>query len=165
MSQVPQNAARPGASREEQRPVPQRRRMQDAEVADQLWYDPARKPAHMSYNWKRVTYGGKEDTRHQLRMTQFGAWTPVPRKRHPELVGPNPTDPEGAIIVEGLMLMERPQEFTDEALQEITDEATGRVRAQFQSLGLTPQGTLPRTGAKVSRGYDRAVPEDIDEPK
>jgi hypothetical protein len=122
--------------------------------------DPAAIPEGMSYEWRRVTYAGKEDVRHQARAHRRH-WTPVPKKRHPEVVGREAAerDPEGAIIVDGLMLMERPAFITEEADDIRTTKARDRVRNQVKSLKLTPEGQLPRVRAQAKKKYNIQVAE------
>jgi hypothetical protein len=117
-------------------------------------------PDGMSYEWSRVTYAGKEDVRQQARR-QRHQWTPVPKKRHPEIVGREAAerDPEGAIIVDGLMLMERPAFVTEEADDIRTAKARDRVRNQVKSLKLTPEGQLPRVRAQAKKKYNIQVAE------
>jgi hypothetical protein len=58
--------------------------------------DAATLPDGMSYEWRRVTYAGKEDVRHQARAHRRH-WTPVPKKRHPEIVKSLKLTPEGQL--------------------------------------------------------------------
>ena len=114
----------------------------------------------MSYEWRRVTYAGKEDVRHQARAHRRH-WTPVPKKRHPEIVGRAAAekDPEGAIVVDGLMLMERPSAISKEAAGLRDERARERVRNQVKSLKLTPEGQLPRVRAQAKKKYNIQVAE------
>jgi hypothetical protein len=122
-------------------------------------------PDGMSYEWRRVTYAGKEDVRHQARAHRRH-WTPVPKKRHPEIVGQEAAkkDPEGAIIVDGLMLMERPIALTREAAGLREARAKERVRDQVKSLKLTPEGQLPRVRAAAKKKYNIQVAEHDEAP-
>ena len=117
-------------------------------------------PDGMSYEWRRVTYAGKEDVRHQARAHRRH-WTPVPKRRHPEIVGREAAtkDPEGAIIVDGLMLMERAAFITKEAAGLREARAKERVRNQVKSLKLTPEGQLPRVRVEAKKKYNLQVAE------
>lgn len=97
-------------------------------------------PPDTSYEWKRVTVAGKNDPSYDVMMREQG-WEPVDSGRHPELVAEGHT---GAIIRDGLMLMERPIELTREAQAEDRAAAREAVSAKKQQLGETPTGTLPR---------------------
>ena len=125
--------------------------------------DPAAIPEGMSYEWRRVTYAGKEDVRHQARAHRRH-WTPVPKKRHPEIVGREAAekDAEGAIIVDGLMLMERPSLITKEAANLREERAKERVRNQVKSLKMTPEGQLPRVRVEAKKKYNIQVAEADD---
>lgn len=116
-------------------------------------------PEGMSYEWKRVTYVGKEDREHQLGLTE-NHWSPVPAQRHPELSRDGGDKP---IIREGLMLMERPAYLTDEARKEDRDNANkqlGDQMARLEQIDL-PSG-MKQTPTNVSRTYERGepVPQD-----
>jgi hypothetical protein len=127
--------------------------------------DAATVPDGMSYEWRRVTYAGKEDVRHQARAHRRH-WTPVPKKRHPEIVGREAAekDPEGAIVVDGLMLMERPSVITKEAAGLRDERARERVRNQVKSLKLTPEGQLPRVRVQAKKKYNIQVAEPDEAP-
>jgi hypothetical protein len=127
--------------------------------------EPASVPDGMSYEWRRVTYAGKEDVRHQARAHRRH-WTPVPKKRHPEIVGRDAAakDPEGAIVVDGLMLMERAAFITKQAAGLRDERAKERVRNQVKSLKLTPEGQLPRVRAQAKKKYNIQVAEPDETP-
>lgn len=134
-------------------------------TSDRFFVDPDRKPNGMSYEFKRLTYGAKHDTRHQAYLASQG-WTPVPAKRHPEIVGDEYArkNPEGQILVDGQILMERPLELTAEAAAEDLGNAKGQVSNQMRSLKLTPDGTMPRRVEKASRKFDIPVSEPDEAP-
>lgn len=127
--------------------------------------DAALIPDGMSYEWRRVTYAGKEDVRHQARAHRRH-WSPVPKKRHPEIVGHEAAkkDPEGAIIVDGLMLMERAAPVSEAAARLRDERAQERVRNQVKSLKLTPEGQLPRVRAEAKKKYNIQVSEPEERP-
>ena len=76
-------------------------------------------------------------------------WRPVPASRHPGVWTPQGYD--GAIIVRGQRLEERPASMTDEARREDEARAKAQLRDQTDSLRLT-QSKLP--GANASRARD-----------
>jgi hypothetical protein len=133
---------------------------EEEETGGPFQVDPTAIPDGMSYEWRRVTYAGKEDVRHQARAHRRH-WTPVPKKRHPEIVGREAavTDPEGAITVDGLMLMERAAFISKEAAGLRDERAKERVRNQVKSLKLTPEGQLPRVRAQAKKKYNIQVAE------
>lgn len=101
-------------------------------------------PAGWSYQWNPVTVTGKEMVAEQVLMQQNG-WRPVPANRHPGRWFP--PDYQGAIVVQGLRLEERPMALTQEALREDNMRARNQVRDQTDSLRLT-QKAMP--GAHVA---------------
>jgi hypothetical protein len=152
-------AARP-ATRAEQRP-PQRG--DDLEFIDDedlgpFHIDPARIPNGMTYKYLRVTYGGKGDARSEAR-GQRNRWTPVPKKRHPEVVGREAAtkDPDGAIIIDGLMLVERAASITEAVSARDLQRARDRVANQEKSLRLTAEGQMPRHVQKLGKKHNIQV--------
>jgi hypothetical protein len=87
-------------------------------------------PAGMSYQWNVHTIFGQENHSMNAHM-QMQGWEPVHSSRHPHLC---PKDYDGPIIVKGQILMERPMELTQEALQEDYDRARGEVRMKEEQL-------------------------------
>lgn len=134
--------------------------------ANPFWYDENRKPPDMAYGFKRMTYAGKEDVRHQANVASQG-FTPVPKKRHPEIVGEHEAmrDPDGCIVIDGQILMERPQELEDQAVDLLNEAARQRVIRQVNSLGLSKEGTLPRKVTRLRKTYEQPIipPEQSDE--
>lgn len=104
-------------------------------------------PPGTSYEWKRVTVAGKNDPSYDVMMREQG-WEPVDSERHPELVAEGH---KGAIIRDGLMLMERPIELTREAQAEDRAAARDAVSVKKQQLGETPTGTLTRDHPSVHK--------------
>lgn len=123
-------------------------------------------PAHLipdgwSYEWKRHTLIGKEDPAYQTAVERSG-WEPVPASRH---IGMMPKGYEGPITRDGMILMERPAELTNDAHSRSFRAAKDMVRSKEQQLGLTPAGTLPRDAhaqvkPRISKRYEAIdIPE------
>lgn len=119
-------------------------------------------PDGWTYQWNPVTVLNEEQTRMQ-NMHYANGWRPVLAQRHPgRWTKPGHT---GDIIVEGLRLEERPEELTDEALQEEAHKARQQVRDQTESLRLSkklPEGfqagqRYRGTGADVRLSIDRSL--------
>lgn len=110
-------------------------------------------PVGWSYQWNAVTVlnqGMNEIVRGDLQMHENG-WRPVPASRHPgHWTSP---DHEGAIVVEGLRLEERPESLTKEALAEDKMRAGAQVRDRTDALRMT-QKALP--GANVASQRNQA---------
>ena len=120
-------------------PLRQRKR-KGGQMSDIFHIDPSAIPTGLSYEWKRHTVYGKGDLSYDIKMREQG-WLPVDASRHPELV---PDGHTGAIIRDGLILMERPIELTQEALDEDRLLAKAAVDAKKQQLGQAPKGTMTR---------------------
>jgi hypothetical protein len=126
---------------------------------DKFYIDPRIIPDGWSYEWKRHTLLGKEDPSYEVSIAQKG-WEAVPRSRHPFMM------PEGyrgeTIEREGMILMERPQEITDEVKALELRKARTQVRDKEIQLGAAPagqfeRGTHPNTQPKISKTYE-AIP-------
>lgn len=110
-------------------------------------------PLGWSYQWNAVTVlnqGIEEIVRGDLQMYENG-WRPVPASRHPGHW--TPSEYQGAIVVEGLRLEERPASLTQEALAEDKQRAGAQVRDRTDALRLT-QKALP--GANVASQRNQA---------
>lgn len=120
-------------------------------------------PAGWSYEWKRRSVFGKPDTRHMNGLGQ-NHWKDVPASRHPDVATEEPT---GSIVVDGMVLMERPLYLTKEARQESLVKAHDQVRSVSDRLGATPSGTMTRNHATakamVNRSYDPFDPSTVSE--
>lgn len=119
---------------------------------------PGMVPPGMSYEWKRLTNLGMEDKTHQLAMRR-NHWTPVPAGRHPEMYG----EGQGPVIIDGLMLMERPAYLTEEARLEDAQNAIGQLNNQMARLDQIPGvgKDFEQTAPRVQRAYERTeVPDD-----
>jgi hypothetical protein len=131
--------ARSGSVRSEDITQPVRgRRYKGAEMPDKFHIPTEDIPEGISYQWNNHTIFGQEQ-RHYSAFMEMQGWVPVPASRHPHLMpkNANPSDP---IIIDGQILMERPQELTD-------------VRAKEEQLYGTPQGTLPRARENGSNDF------------
>jgi hypothetical protein len=113
----------------------------------------------MSWEYKRQSCLGMDDRDHMLKMVRDGAWDPVKYEEWPERLGEfgSPGEP---IVIGGMMLMQRPLEYTIQAQEEELAKATGSVQNHFQSLQLS-DGPVPKMKANLKRGYGtQLVPND-----
>lgn len=142
---------RSGGARSDDITVPVRvqRRYRGGEMPNEFHIPPEQIPPGTSYQWNNHTVFGQENPSYSAYM-QMQGWQPVHSSRHPHLC---PVGYEGPIIVKGQILMERPQELTNEALQEELDKARGEVSAKEEQLYGTPPGTLPRARANGSNEF------------
>ena len=128
--------------------------------ANRFDIDESRIPPGMSYEWKRKTIMGMEDTE-SMANYEMNGWVAVPPSRHPEIMGMRQTQVR-EILRGGLLLMERPKEITAQA-RDIEDfEARNQVATQMQRLRLNGHRA---GGGKITTSYEpipeeRQVPED-----
>lgn len=126
------------------------------EGEDKYRIDLAIIPDGWSYEWKTFTVLGKENPSYQVSLAHKG-WEAVPRTRHPELM---PANHRGETIErEGMILMERPLEITQEAQQREKRAAREQVRSKEQQLNGAPTGQFerdvhPQTKAKITKSYE-----------
>ena len=126
------------------------------ETVDEFFIDPDIIPDGWTYEWKRETLLGMDMESHFVHLSQMG-WEAVPTKRHPELM------PMGSakknIVRKGMMLMERPEELTQEVRDIERRKARERVMTREQQLASVQPGHFERTNkdnsmVKVKRTYE-----------
>lgn len=110
-------------------------------------------PAGWSYQWNAVTILGKgvDEVVVGDRQMYDNGWRPVPASRHDGRFAPHGF--EGAIVLDGQRLEERPASLTKEAKDEDTIRAKMQVRDRTDALRLT-QKQLP--GSEVARARNQA---------
>ena len=101
----------------------------------------AESPPGWTYEWKTHTVFNKTFPHYTTQLLRSG-WAPVPANRHRELLYPEYQDE--SIIIDGLMLMERPKELTDRRRMRERIKATDQVRNSEAKLVEAPAGTAPR---------------------
>lgn len=121
-------------------PVRGRRYKGGQDMPNKFHIPPEQIPLGISYQWNNHTIFGQEQHSTNAYMQAQG-WEPVPATRHPHLMPPGY---DGPIIIDGQILVERPAELTNEALQEQLDKARGEVRLKEEQLNGTPPGTFQR---------------------
>ena len=164
VDEVTQEAAAPTTTRKVRKSAAERaaeirnnRGDADIESVDRYKIDHLNLDPEWTYEWKRKTLLGKEDPSYEVTLAR-GGWEPVPLERHPEMM---PTNHRGETIeVDGMILMERPKELTEEARRVEERRAKAQVRAKEEQLYETPAGTLPRDAdarvkPKISKNFER----------
>lgn len=101
----------------------------------------AESPPGWTYEWKTHTVFNKSFPHYTNQLLRSG-WAPVPASRHRELLFPEYTDE--SIIIDGLMLMERPKELTERRRLRERMKAAEQVRNSEAKLVDAPPGTAPR---------------------
>lgn len=109
-----------------------------------------RKPRDMTYNWKRMQLFGQNDKRNQVLASQYH-WQAVPHKDQPHILGHLETDENAPIVVDGLMLCQRPTYLCDEAEREQVQETDYVTNAQLQSLRLTSKEQVGDRYTKIKK--------------
>lgn len=104
----------------------------------------------MSEEWKRYEIRGKEDTSHQTKLKQLGYWSAVPGSRLPRFG----FDGDSPIIVDEMILMERPVELTNERKRRDDAKAKAVVGEQVKSLELDGKISKEIKGTKVKRSME-----------
>ena len=120
-------------------------------------------PEGWSYEWKRETIFGQEDTAHMMHMAENG-WVPVQASAHPGYFMPEGY--VGPIRRDGMILMERPIELTEEARREDVVNAKNLMQAQKEQLGLSlPTGFSDRHRGVQPRVNQSYEPSDVGRPR
>lgn len=137
-------------------------------VGDKFEFPKHYVPPGWTYQWNAVTVlnqGIEEIVRGDLQMHENG-WRPVPSSRHPGHW--TPQGHNGAIVVEGLRLEERPESLTQEALAEDKLRAGAQVRDRTDALRMT-QKSLPGANVASQRnqagGMRMSIDPGLDIPK
>jgi hypothetical protein len=114
-------------------------------------FERVKPPPGWTYQWNAVTAINKELAEIQQGMAidfYENGWRPVPASRHAGVY--TPPGFEGAIVVKGQRLEERPLQLSQEALREDEARAKAQLRDQTDSLKLT-QAQLPGANAGRAR--------------
>lgn len=116
-------------------------------------------PEGSTYEWKRFSNVGQEDPFYLAAQRKQG-WEPVDPRKHPTWIPPGYSQPY--ILRDGLILMERPVELTNEARAEIRQLSRQQVIEAEQRLGMGPKDTLTRdhdgVRPKIVKEIGRMVP-------
>lgn len=125
------------------------RKRKGVQSNDRFHVDKDRIPAGTSYEWKRHTVLGQSDPAYNVEMREQG-WEAVDASRHPEFM---PDGYTGPIVRDGMILMERPIELTQEAEAENRQRAFLEVRQKEEQLAGAPAGTFERTVVQVKKSH------------
>lgn len=110
----------------------------------------------LSYEFKRLTYLGKEEDPDYHIGLMENAWEPLSLKSFPEFQKLMPKSwTKDTFEKRGQMLMVRPKELTEEARAEERVAAAGQVKGQLASLKESGNNEAERTLVKVKRSYER----------
>ena len=132
------------------------------EGIDEFYIPPDSIPDGWTYEWKRKSVMGQEDSSYLVSLRRLG-WDHVPATRHPEMM------PMGSaaetIERKGMILMERPAEISEEVRRADLRKARAQVQTKQAQLGEAPVGQFERTNkgdplAKLKRSYEPIVIPD-----
>ena len=125
------------------------------EGTDKFFIDPKDVPDGWSYEWKMKTVLGAENPAYQVNLARRG-WEAVPASRHPSYM---PEGSKGVIERDGMILMERPLELTDESRRHEYKKARDQVRQKEEQLTGSRPGEFERSNkgqpmANVKHSYE-----------
>jgi hypothetical protein len=123
---------------------------QSLDESDRFKVEASEIPPGWSYEWKRKTVYGKEDPAYEVELAR-GGWEPVPASRHPSMM---PKGKYETIERDGMILMERPKELSDDARAAELRRARLQVRSKEQQLTSSPDGTFERDRPVVKKSYE-----------
>lgn len=119
-----------------------------------------RAPDGWTYEWKRKSLVGMEDVDHLNGLAENG-WTTVPAERH--VTSFNFKSRTGEVVRDGMILMERPAELTQEARMEERMAARDQIMAQnAQYRARLPggmSGEHPGVQQNVRTTYEPGAPD------
>jgi hypothetical protein len=113
----------------------------DAGNADKYYIPPEIIPPGWGYEWKRWSVLNQENP-HYINSLRRTGWDFVPASRHPSYIALGST--EKIIIMDGMVLMERPLEVTAIMSAHDKQKAADQVRAKEQQLTRAPDGQFER---------------------
>ena len=117
-------------------------------------------PDDTSLEWKLFSCAGQEYPFHLQAMRKQG-WEPVNPQEHPDWLNLPPNFKDSTVVIDGLILVERPKSLTDQAREDDRMASKQRMREAEQRLGFTPRDTLTRDheGAKprIDKQYMRPM--------
>ena len=116
------------------------------------------KPDGVSFNWKRFSVHGQEDPFYISNMRLQG-WEPVTGSDMPGLA---PEGHSGSVLKEGMLLMARTQELTDQANAEVARASRQQVQDREKANGVAPTGQAPRVAPDLKKELMRPVPVQED---
>jgi len=121
---------------------------------DRLYIDPSMVPDGWSWEWKRCKLHNmeqNEDSAYMLGL-QHNGWEPVLAENFPLLFTKQGTT--GPIVVDGLMLMERPLELTRQAQEEVQRETA--MRGSNATQAIAKDGPAYGQQTNASKSFARA---------
>jgi len=131
-------------------------------TTDQFFVDPCFIPDGWDFQWKVLTIYGKENPSYHAQLVRMG-WETVPSSLIPDMMPSN--DKGSSIIRDGMILMMRPKEITENLRKRQLMESRAQVTEKEEQLEHAPPGQFEReykgeSLAKIRRGLEPVpVPE------
>lgn len=123
--------------------------------ADEFYVDPDIIPDGWTYEWKRFSVLGQEDTGAMLTYRRAG-WEEVPMSRHPEMMPLGSV--EHFIMRKGMVLMERPQvisqDFEDRMLRKARQQVSDKEAEAKGGAYANPDAGFEARGNKIGHSYE-----------
>jgi hypothetical protein len=114
-------------------------------------------PDTVDLNWKRFSAYGQEYP-YYLEQQRKQGWEPVNPQEHPDWVSLPPGYDATVVLIEGLILMERPMELTIEARQENDVLNKRRIdEAKMRAGQKSSAGEAERLRPKIEEQYGRMI--------
>jgi hypothetical protein len=126
---------------------------------DKFYIDPKTWPEGWTVEWKTKSIFGQENPAYMTNLHRTG-WEPVPTGLYPDMMPGNGNHP--VIERDGMLLMMRPAEITEEVRSIERGRARDQVRAKEEQLAGTPEGGLGhrdhiQAKPKINKSYE-AIP-------
>ena len=124
---------------------------------DKFYIDSSVIPDGWDYEWKAKFVANQEQLSQMMAYKRAG-WEEVPTHRHPEMMAAGTTEP--VIIRDGLVLMERPKEISDEARRRLARDAREQVSGKEREISgyeddhAIGEGQRARVGSKISKSFE-----------
>jgi hypothetical protein len=137
------------------------RSLKGAQSIDRYYVPPELLAKHpsTSFEWKNYEIYGKPADAREVHFEQQQGWRACPHSMFPGYFAP--IGEPGYILVDGMILMERPLQLTQEARREEIARAQYNARANQQRAAETPPGQAPRLRPQFnSQVVPLEIPED-----
>lgn len=122
-------------------------------------------PPGWVYQWKRATLLNEEQHQYMGQLRAAG-WTPVMAEAHPGMY--MPLGHKGPIMVDGLMLMETPEELWQEAVNDEKRRAADEVDRKMRAHGMaaaTPTVSTDSLGDRRNTFVRKSIDPGVDIPR
>ena len=127
---------------------------------------PNRIPAGMTAEWKALSVFGVPNRNHMVELCRAG-WVPAKASDFPEFSGygtdfapavlamgnMKPCQADDPVVINQLILMLRPKEYSDEAVEQHRADSRTQMNDQLRRLALTSRAAVGAGNTKITRQY------------